>query len=273
MTPTKQTTCDRLPGFASFRFAGNGAEERCVYYAGKGPAVLIMHELPGLSPPCIGLAEEIAAAGFTVYLPLLFGRPGQHLGMLPMFSVCVRREFHLFAAGRRSPITDWLRGLCAHVHTLQGGPGIGLVGMCLTGGLVFALCASPAVLAAVTCQPSLPIALFRGEKFRKDLGAAPADVDSARTRVLAHGIDILGFRYSSDYACPAERFDTARLKFGARFKPTTYPTPDRKHGLSRWSHSVLTETYRRDQPESHPAQRARRAVVAYLRERLLAIHD
>ena len=63
-----------------------------------------MHELPGMNPPCIDLAEEIATAGFTVYLPLLFGRPGQDRGMLPMFRVCVRREFHLLAAGRRSPI-------------------------------------------------------------------------------------------------------------------------------------------------------------------------
>ena len=75
-----QTNCDPLPGFASFRFAGNSAEERCVYHAGKGPAVLVMHELPGLTPACISLAEDIAAAGFTVYLPLLFGRPGQNLG-------------------------------------------------------------------------------------------------------------------------------------------------------------------------------------------------
>lgn len=185
----------------------------------------------------------------------------------------MRREFHLFAAGRRSPITDWLRDLCAHVHTLRGGPGIGLIGMCMTGGLVFALCASPAVLAPVTCQPSLPIALFRSAKFRQDLGTAPVDIDAARTRVLAQGIDILGFRYSSGYTCPAERFDAAKLKFGDRFKPTTYPTPDPKHGLPRWSHSVLTGRYRPDQPESHPAHRARRAVIAYLRERLLAIPD
>ncbi len=263
------TDCDSLPGFAAFRFAGNSAEERCVYHAGKGPAVLIMHELPGLTPACIGLAEEIVAAGFTVYLPLLFGRLGQDLGLMPALGLCVRREFHLFAAGTHSPITDWLRVLCAHVHTLRGGPGIGLIGMCLTGGLVFALCASPAVLAAVTSQPSLPLTLFRGAKFRQDLGIDSAELGAARTRVFAEGIDILGFRYSSDDACPAERFETARRAFGERFKPTTYPTPDPKHGLSRRSHSVLTDTYRQDQPESHPAHRARRAVIAYLRERLL----
>lgn len=263
------TDCDSLPGFAAFRFAGNSTEERCVYHAGKGPAVLVMHELPGLSPACIGLAEDIAAAGFTVYLPLMFGRPGQNLGVLPAFSLCVRREFHLFAAGRRSPITDWLRELCAHVHALSGGPGIGLIGMCMTGGLVFALCASPAVLAAVTSQPSLPLALFRSARYREALGIDSAELDAARARVSAERIEILGFRYSSDVACPAERFETARRAFGEGFKPTTYPTPDRIHGLSRWAHSVLTDTYRRDQPESHPAHRARAAVIAYLRERLM----
>jgi hypothetical protein len=59
--------------------------------------------------------------------------------------------------------------------------------------------------------------------------------------------------------------------FGERFKPTTYPTPDREHGLSRWSHSVLTGALGQDLPESHPVRRAREAVIAYLRERLLAV--
>jgi dienelactone hydrolase len=261
--------CELVSGFDSFRFAGSGAEEYCVYTAGQGPAVLLTHELPGMTPSCIGFAQDIVAAGFTVFLPLLFGRPGQDLGVLSAFTLCVRREFHLFAAGTRGPLTDWLRELCAHVHALRGGPGIGLIGMCLTGGMVFALCASPAVLAAVTSQPGLPISLFRGAKFRSDLGTAPDDLDAAKTRVAADGIDILGFRYSSDYGCPAERFETAKREFGEHFKPTTYPTPDRKHRLPFWSHSVLTGTYRRDQPESHPAHRARRAVIAYLRERLL----
>ena len=260
--------CDPLRGFASFRFAAGNGIEHCVYYAGTGPAVIVMHELPGLDPPCIELAEAIKAAGFTVYLPLLFGRPGRGRGMLPLFTLCVRREFQLFAAGRHSSVTDWMRELSLHVHALQGGPGIGLIGMCLTGGMVFALCASPAVLAAVTCQPSLPIALFPGAESRRDLGIAPAELAAARARTLKGGIDILGFRYSSDYTCPAERFATAQREFGQCFKPTTYPTPDKKHGLPRWSHSVLTGTYRADQPESHPAHRARKAVIDYLRERL-----
>ena len=266
------TSCDPLPGFASFRFAGNSAEARCVYHAGKGPAVLIMHELPGMNPACSTLAEELAAAGFTVYLPLLFGRPGQNRGMLPLFSVCMRREFHLFATGRRSPITDWMRDLCAHVHTLSGGPGIGVIGMCMTGALTFALCASPAVLAAVTSQPSLPLAIFRGAKARRDLGNAAADLESARTRVVAEEIDILGLRFSSDIACPAERFETAQIVFGRHFKPVVYPTPDRKHGLSRWAHPVLTGAGG-NLPETHPVRRARGAVIAYLRERLLAAPD
>jgi len=263
-----KTDCDLLPGFDSFRFSGKNDKERCVYHTGKGPAVVIMHELPGLDPPCIRLAEEIAASGFAAYLPLLFGRPGQELGVLPMMSMCVRREFSLFARGKSSPITYWLRDLCAHVHTIRGGPGIGVIGMCLTGGLVFALVASPAVLAAVSCQPSLPFSLFRGAEFREDLGTAPEDLESARSRVLEQGIDILGFRYSSDVSCPAERFETARTQFGDHFKQTTYPTPDTKHELPRWAHSVLTGTHGPDQPESHPAHRARRAVIAYLRERL-----
>jgi len=272
MSPAQHARCPELPGFGAFRFSANG-EERCVYHAGKGPAVVVMHELGGLAPACIGLAEEIAAAGFTVYLPLLFGRPGQNLGLLPLLSLCVRREFHLFAAGKRSPITDWMRELCEHVHAERGGHGIGLIGMCLTGNLVFALCASPSVLAAVTCQPSLPVAVLRGAKARMDLGVAAGDLDAAKRRVDAQGVDIIGFRFSSDRSCPAERFDTAGRVFGNHFHPTTYPTPDPAHGLSRKAHSVLTETYHRDHQESHPSKRARRAVIAYLKERLHATRD
>ena len=259
--------CQPLSGFLSFRFTGTDGKERCVYHAGTGPGVLLMHEMPGMSPVCTDLAREIAAAGFTIYLPLLFGRPGEDRGLLPMFSVCVRREFHLFATGRRSPITNWMRDLCAHVHTLSGGPGIGVISMCMTGGLTFALCASPAVLAAVTSQPSLPFTIFRGAKARRDLGNAAVDLESARTRVAAEEIDILGLRFSSDIACPAERFETAQLVFGRYFKPVVYPTPDRKHGLSRWAHPVLTGA-RGNLPETHPIRRARGAVIAYLRERL-----
>ena len=269
MAVTIETACHPLEGFESFRFAGSSSVERCVYHTGNGPAVLIMHELPGMTPACIGLAQDIVAAGFTAYLPLLFGRPGQDHGFFPVFSFCVRREFHLFAAGKRSPITDWMHELCAHVHKLSGGPGIGLIGMCMTGGLVFALCASPAVQAAVTSQPSLPFALFRGAKYRTDLGAAPSDLNAAESRVSAEGLDILGFRFSSDASCPPERFETAIRLFGERFKPTTYPTPDPEHGLSRWAHLVLTGAHGEDLPESHPTRRAREAVIKYFRERLL----
>jgi dienelactone hydrolase len=262
------TNCEPLPGFSSFHFVGGSSEAHCVYHAGNGPGVLLMHELPGMNPACINLAEEIAAAGFTVYLPLLFGHPGKDQGLLPIFGVCVRREFHLLATGRRSPITDWMRDLCAHIHAVIGGPGIGIIGMCMTGALVFALCASPAVLAAVTSQPSLPLTLFRSAKVRRDLGTAPDDLESARTRVAAEEIDILGLRFSSDAACPAERFETARRVFGHNFKPVVYPTPDRKHGLSRWAHPVLTGAGG-NLPETHPVRRARGAVIAYLRERLL----
>ena len=261
--------CEPLSGFYCFRFTGSQGEKRCVYHAGQGPAVVIMHEIVGLDRDCIELANEIASVGFAVYLPMLFGHPGQEHGMLSGLRFCVRREFRLFAAGQRSPITDWLRDLCTHVHTRNGGPGIGLVGMCMTGSMVFALCACPAVLAAVISQPSIPVSTFRAPKYRKELAISPADLESAKARMLSRGIDILGFRYSADPFCPAERFEEAQRQFGDHFKATTFQTPDVKHQLSRWSHSVLTGTYRRDQPPSHPAHQARRAIIAFFQERLL----
>jgi hypothetical protein len=135
--------------------------------------------------------------------------------------------------------------------------------------MVFALCACPAVLAAVTSQPSVPVSTLRAPKFRKELAISPSDLKSVKARMLTEGIDILGFRYSADPFCPAERFEEAERQFGDHFAATTFQTPDPTHQLSRWSHSVLTGTYRRDQPLSHPAHRARRAVITFFQERLL----
>jgi len=52
---------------------------------------------------------------------------------------CISREFQVLEAGGSSPITDWLRKLCRQVHEELGGPGVGALGMCMTGNFAFAL--------------------------------------------------------------------------------------------------------------------------------------
>ena len=47
-----------------------------VYVAGTGPAVIVMAEMPGISPHVARFSRWVRDAGFTVYMPSLFGREG-----------------------------------------------------------------------------------------------------------------------------------------------------------------------------------------------------
>src|SRR3984893_7803687 len=62
--------------YKSFDFL-NGPWTRKVFWRGTGPAVIIIHEIPGLNPLVVRFADRIADAGMTVYLPSLFRQPGR----------------------------------------------------------------------------------------------------------------------------------------------------------------------------------------------------
>ena len=55
----------------------DGPWTRPVYRRGAGPAVIVIHEMPGLHPLVIRFADRVAAAGMTVFMPSLFGDPGR----------------------------------------------------------------------------------------------------------------------------------------------------------------------------------------------------
>jgi dienelactone hydrolase len=110
-----------------------------VYRRGLGPAVIVIHEIPGLHLEVIRFADRVVGAGMTVYLPVLFGEPGRPVTtgytIRSMVSaICMRREFNCWSAGKSSPIVKWLRALARRAHTECGGRGVGAVGMCFTGG-------------------------------------------------------------------------------------------------------------------------------------------
>src|ERR1035437_3922339 len=102
-----------LKSFEEFTFAHDGAA-RTVYCAGRGPGVVIMHEIPGITPQVAAFAQRVAEAGFSAFLPHMFGTPGRPLSMPSalgqMARACISREFHVLAKRESSPITDWLRG-------------------------------------------------------------------------------------------------------------------------------------------------------------------
>lgn len=248
--------------FETYDFT-HGRSTRRVLRRGDGPGVVLMHELPGMTPECLRLARRVAAAGFDVHLPLLFGEVGDDAAARNLLKLCVSREFALLAAHGPSPVTDWLRALCRHVHAQRPGRGIGVIGMCLTGGFVLSAMLEPAVLAAVAAEPALPLAAWTDRR-RRALGV-PADhvVQAARR----DGAALVGLRFTGDRLCPRQRFDTLEAAFGDRFLRVEIASEaGNRHGIDAAAHSVLTRHF--VDREGHPTREALCTVLAFLSRRL-----
>ena len=202
------------------------------YRKGTGPGVVIIHEIPGPTPTVIAFAEEVVAAGFTAVMPHLFGRaeePMTGLSVARTFvDVCVRAEFTKLATGVTAPIATWLRSLARDLHEDVGGPGVGALGMCFTGGFALAMMVDPSVAAPVLCQPSAPFAV--GPRRAADLGLSPADLSVVKERA-AGGCQVLGLEYSSD-PMTGKRFRTLTRELGDAFL---------KVELSGRGHGTVTE--------------------------------
>src|ERR1700740_654006 len=127
---------DPLEDFARRDITLHGAAKR-VYVAGSGPAVIVMTEMPGISPQVARFARWVRDAGFTVYMPSLFGRdgavPDAEEGAAVFRRACVSAEFRALATNQSSPVTQWLRALARLAHHECGGLGVGAIGMCFTG--------------------------------------------------------------------------------------------------------------------------------------------
>ena len=108
-----------------------------------GPAVVVLPEMPGITPELARFARWLRDADFAVYIPSLFGSPGAvptaDDGAEVMRRACVRAEFRVLAAGGTSPIVSWLRQLAALAHEECGGRGVGAVGMCFTGSFALTM--------------------------------------------------------------------------------------------------------------------------------------
>jgi dienelactone hydrolase len=246
-----------------------GGVERVVFRRGSGPGVVIMHEIPGITPEVAGFGRRVADAGFTAVLPVMFGTPGKPFSipyvMGQMARACISREFHVLASGRSSPITDWLRALCREVHGQCGGPGVGAVGMCLTGNFALSLMVDDAVMAPVLSQPSLPFPV--SPRHRAAIHLSDEDLAVVKRRSGA-GCGVLGLRFSDDPMVPAARFDTLRRELGAGFEAIEIDSsPGNAHGIPRTAHSVLTKDLVDE--TGHPTRAALDRVLALFRERLL----
>lgn len=242
-------------------------ETKPVYRKGTGPGVVVMSEIPGITPKVADFARRVVDLGCSVAMPVLFGTPGKEptdpYTLSSLTRACVSQEFLAFGTGRASPVTAWLRALARDLHERAGGPGVGAVGMCLTGGFALAMMVDPAVTAPVLSQPSLPFPVGRAR--RRSLGISADDLKVVQERV-AEGVCVLGLRFRKDPVVPQERFDHLREALGEGFVAVELEgdgNPDSK----RPPHSVLTEDLV-DEP-GHETQDALAQVLDLFQSRLL----
>lgn len=235
-----------LEGFSRSSFTALG-KTRDLYRTGSGPAVLVMSEIPGITPLVASFARRVASIGCTAVLPQLFGVPGAEptpwLMARTVAGACISREFSTFALRRTSPVTAWLRVLARAEHEACGGPGVGAVGMCITGGFALAMTVEEVVLAPVLSQPALPFPLNRAH--RRDLGISDEDLARVRGRCRTGNVSVLGLRFSGDKAVPPQRFARLREELGDAFVAVEIDSgPGNPEGYRKGAHSVLTEDLR-----------------------------
>jgi len=255
---------DALAGFERFDF-DDGRWTREVFKIGSGPAVIVIHEVPGLHPGVLAFARDLAASGLTAYCPSLFGKPakqvtrGYAIGVI-LKNICVRREFSVWKDGRSSPIVDWLRALARKAHEDCGGKGVGAVGMCFTGGFALAMMTEPAVVAPVLSQPSLPL------KDKGGLDCSASELACAKRRFKDEDLSLLALRFSSDKLVPDARIARLKAEFGDKVEVVELADEDAAPGVPMEPHSVLTLHLHRSIPDSG-SMRARDKVIAFFRDR------
>ncbi len=257
----------QLDGFSVSPMTFDG-KTRDVYRRGSGPGVIVMHEIPGLTPDVARFARIVADAGFTVFAPNLFGTPGRE--MTPLYAgsqvlrACVSREFRVFAANQTSPIVSWLRALCAAAHAELGGPGIGAIGMCLTGNFALALMVDESMMAPVLSQPSLPVGISKSSN--RGLHLSNADLQIVKQRAAA-GVPLLALRFTDDRMCPGERFERLREELGPALEAIEIDSsPGNAARIPRTAHSVVTHDLVDE--AGHPTRVALDRVLSFFGERL-----
>jgi dienelactone hydrolase len=265
-----------LASFTATPFTHGGTTHR-VFRKGSGPAVLVITEMPGISPTVLGFADRVVALGCTAVLPDLFGTAGRDpsagnklvdglRSAGTILGACISREFTALAVGRSSRVVDWLRELARAEHERCGGPGVGAVGMCFTGGFALAMAVDHRVLAPVLSQPSLPFPLSRRHKASID--ATDEELQTVAKRCADEGLRVLGLRFNDDPFCPPDRFRFLRERLGDGFVAVELEQADgNPDGPIGHRHSVLTGDLI-DEP-GEPTREALDQVLELFRSKLL----
>lgn len=270
MSAASRRRDDAIADFSRRAVNVDGAA-KTVYVAGSGPAVVLMPEMPGISPDVLRLARWVRDAGFTVYVPSLFGIDGAYptaeAGREVVRRACVSAEFRAFARGGTSPVTGWLRGLARQAHGECGGPGVGAIGLCFTGNFALTMALEQAVIAPVVNHPSLPLDDPAG------LEISDADACAVQDRIARDGLKVLAYRFDDDRWCTGQRFAAYRALLGDAFdgrvlagSSANTNSPPFFRDVVGTPHSVVT-AHLVDE-DGHPTTTARDEILAFLTDRL-----
>src|SRR5579862_476782 len=103
-----------LSDFVREPFSAGGVTHD-IYRQGSGPAVVVMSEIPGITPRVAEFARKVAAIGCTAVMPHMFGDPGRGMTIgyttASLAKVCISSEFTKLARKQSGTITTWLRAL------------------------------------------------------------------------------------------------------------------------------------------------------------------
>jgi len=222
----------------------HGGETRELLRIGSGPAVIVIAEMPGITPKVLEFAQRVADLGCTAVLPVLFGTPGREPSLsvgnaATMLRACVSREFTVWATGKTSPVVDWLRALAMATHA--------------------------SMVAPVLSQPSLPLPITPAQKRAIDI--SPGELDQVKHRCAHDGLKVVGLRFKGDKFVPAQRFAFLREQLGDAFVAVELEDADANPDGLIPPHSVLTE-HLIDEP-GQPTRAALDLVLDHFRTRLL----
>src|SRR5258706_14309258 len=99
-----------LAGFYESTFTHDGLT-RPMFSAGSGPGVIVIHEVPGITPEVAAFARRVVERGYSVRMPSLLGTPGKSVSVgyviRSMVKGYVAKEFAKFALDRTGPIIGW----------------------------------------------------------------------------------------------------------------------------------------------------------------------
>jgi dienelactone hydrolase len=237
---------------------------KTVYQIGTtGPGIVLMHDVPGITPNVLRLASILADRGFRVALPSLFGSDGASISTVSKAVSSARMlassNFTISPEDSSSAVVDWLREFAKALSKETNGP-IGAIGLGVTGAFALSLTVGTdgLVVASVLSNTVVP-SILADDRETNLTAIEKENIEARRPATLA-------LRFTGDPLCGSERIDQYEKLVGDRLIRIGIASPDKDNNIGKDAHSVLTEDL--SLAEGHPTFGALTSVVEFLQAHL-----